>query len=492
MGGLSDARDKLACLQRRELELLQEFFDVHKAVEKQKVVIDELIKASTVPCIDRLPNELLAQIFLLIKDERKSLASVSCRWRAVIMATPRIWSEIYLSQYRTLPGLLKLHLERSRQAPISLSLYCDQPELEVVLSHAHRIHTLEIFGDVAAILDKFANVTLPSLEFLLVNLQSVSADLLLPLYSRAPALKCLQLEDLKRLCSASGPTVGHLDNSPLPSTSRIIPAESLTNLSLMGNTKCWELQRDSVHFPVLESLTLRISDPMSFLEAIVAPKLEHFEFSKECVKNLICRPFKGPTSKFDNVRQVTLSPSYEGTVKRRALELAKEFCLVFHGVRHAIMHMKYLFPLVSPCRTVDHRYDNYRPIDNWARLECLEVQDFDFAQAETYYYFTNWFTRERNLGLHLKLLSEYTATNDHTSNTPSSGFYQRLQECCASVELNRIPVSSRMYFSTSAGLPLFSPPVFNAGLVGQTDLAALAQTCPTQTVDTLLARIRVL
>lgn len=94
--------------------------------------------------------------------------------------------------------------------------------------------------------------------------------------------------------------------------------------------------------------------------------------------------------------------------------------------------------------------------------------------------------------MHLKLLSEHT---DHpvvlnASNTPSSSLYQKLQECCASVELNRIPVSSQMYLSTSAGSPLLSPPVFDAGLIGPTDLATLAQTCPTQTVDTLLARIK--
>lgn len=89
MNELSDARAELARLQHRELELLQEFFDVRKAVATQKTVIDELIKASCVPYIDRLPNELLVQIFLLT-NERECLASVSRRWRAVIVYTPRI------------------------------------------------------------------------------------------------------------------------------------------------------------------------------------------------------------------------------------------------------------------------------------------------------------------------------------------------------------------------------------------------------------------
>lgn len=62
MKGLSDVRAELVRLQSRELELLQELLDARKAIAPQKVVIDELIRTSTVPPIDRLPNELLADI----------------------------------------------------------------------------------------------------------------------------------------------------------------------------------------------------------------------------------------------------------------------------------------------------------------------------------------------------------------------------------------------------------------------------------------------
>ncbi|KAI6116407.1 hypothetical protein F5141DRAFT_1213011 [Pisolithus sp. B1] len=142
MKELSDARAELARLQRRELELLQNLLDVHKAVAAQKVVIDELIKASAVPPINRLPNELLAQTFLLIRDQKQSLGSVSRRWRVVIMDTPTIWSEICFSDYYSRPSLLKLHLDRSRQVPLTISLHYNQTELlEVVLPHVNRIHT---------------------------------------------------------------------------------------------------------------------------------------------------------------------------------------------------------------------------------------------------------------------------------------------------------------------------------------------------------------
>ncbi|KAI6000322.1 hypothetical protein F5J12DRAFT_255389 [Pisolithus orientalis] len=136
MKGLSDVRAELVRLQSSELELLQELLDARKAIAPQKVVIDELIRTSTVPPIDRLPNELLAQIFLLLGHTLENLARVSRRWRAVIVDTPSIWSEIWLENYIT-STLLKLHLERSRQAPLTIFLRVYDPELlDVVAAHA--------------------------------------------------------------------------------------------------------------------------------------------------------------------------------------------------------------------------------------------------------------------------------------------------------------------------------------------------------------------
>lgn len=67
MKGPADARAELARLQRRELS------DTCEAVTEQKIVIDELIKASAIPYIDRLPTELLAQTFPSSNIDGKSL-----------------------------------------------------------------------------------------------------------------------------------------------------------------------------------------------------------------------------------------------------------------------------------------------------------------------------------------------------------------------------------------------------------------------------------
>ncbi|KAI6010648.1 hypothetical protein PISMIDRAFT_680824 [Pisolithus microcarpus 441] len=488
MNELFDARAKLARLKRRESELVEELLDVHKAVAAQKLVIDELIKASTIPPINLLPNELLAQIFLLIRSEREKLAHVSRRWRAVIFDTPSIWNEIDLSCYEGCPELLKLHLERSRQSPLTVSLYSDQqPEVDIVLLHANRIHVLRIFGDAEYIIDRFASFTFPALEFLFVDLHARSADPLLSLYSRTPTLKCLQLHRLYDHPFPAGPAPGQLSTStPHITYLSNIPFQSLTHLSLEGEMDSWRLPPDSIHFPVLESLELRSNCPMPFLEAIVAPKLEQFEFYRTLYIPPEYKAFHGPTSKFDNVRHIVFAATPGELVPFDAFDLAQEFCYVFPGVRHAKIHMQHLHPLFSPYRTVGHPHT---PIDNWTRLETLEIQDLDVNKVDVH--FVNWFRMRKDLGLHLKLISERRTAN-HNFVAPDAfkpGLYQTFQECCASVELCCVPMSSPMYLSVSANsLQLFTCPLREFDQVNPTDLVALARMCSTEPADMLRAQ----
>ncbi|KAI6040834.1 hypothetical protein EDC04DRAFT_2893609 [Pisolithus marmoratus] len=155
--------------------------------------------------------------------------------------------------------------------------------------------------------------------------------------------------------------------------------------------------------------------------------------------------------------------------------------------------MEYVFPLFSPYRKVDNLDDHYTPIDNWTRLENLEIQEFTSIQAGYCQHFTDWFMKRRRLGFRLKLVSDDTALNYLIPPTvsPDFGLSQILQveECCVSVELHRVPVSSRMYLSTSAGSLLLSSPAFRPGPIDQTDLAVLARRSPATTVDTLRAEL---
>ncbi|KAI5989587.1 hypothetical protein EDD15DRAFT_2370652 [Pisolithus albus] len=463
---LFDARAKLARLKCRESELVEELLDVHKAVAAQKLVIDELIKASAIPHINRLPNELFAQIFLLIRLEREKLACVSRRWRDIIFDTPSIWSEIHLSCYEGFPDLLELHLERSRQTPLTVSLGSNQqPELDIVLPHVNRIHVLRIFGDAGHIIDRLASFTFPALEFLHVDVHAQSADSLLSLYSRAPTLKCLQLRESYHHPFRAGTPPGHPSTStPQNPYLNNIPFQSLAHLSLGGAMDSRRLPRDSIHFPVLESLELRTKYPMSFLEAIVAPKLQQFEFSR--ILHIIpeYKEFDGPLSKFDNVRHIGFAASSGGNLfPYDASDLAQEFCYVFPGVRHAKIHMQHLHPLFSPCQTVGHPHI---PIDNWTRLETLEIQDFDVNKVDED--FVNWFRKRKDLGFHLKLICERRTAN-------------------RMLRVSRVVLRSGVFPDVSLGVSKFIA-VGQFNQVNPTDLAALARACSTEPADMLRAQ----
>ncbi|KIO08695.1 hypothetical protein M404DRAFT_323073 [Pisolithus tinctorius Marx 270] len=435
MKTLSDARAELARLQRRELELVQELLNVRKAVAAQKVVINELI-----------------EIFLLIGDRQKrewevgcywnhdrrhrweedrlALATVSRRWRALILGIPGVWSEVCLGYYLR-PTLLKLRLERSRQAPLTISLGCKYgpPRLEVVLPHANRFHTLRICAtdDAKAFLGKIAGIRLPSLRYLVIS-ADWSADDLLTIRSWAPSLKHLELRRWK--------VPSHM------ALSQFIAAESLEELSLVDVTTSDYGEFHSMHFPLLRRLALDIPLPMSFLDAIVAPKLTSFYFTGQYCATPPYGTSIGDVSKFNNVSHLSFVASpYEKTVSKNALDMSERLCRIFHGIRYATIHVDYVSALFSPSNPWQ---SNQCLIDHcWKFLESLEIRDFTLSSIELLECLMAWLTWRENSGqpkLHLKLLHKPHANGLVTLDT-SHTLYQTLRECCASLELDRVPVS---------------------------------------------------
>ncbi|KAI6117298.1 hypothetical protein EDD16DRAFT_1016699 [Pisolithus croceorrhizus] len=364
MESLSAARAELAHLEHREMQLLQELMDVRKALAAQKVLLDELVKTSAVPYIDRLPNELLAEIFLLLKDdvdERTSLASVSRRWRAVLISIPSMWSKFDLdAEYDCPAKLLELYLKRSRRAPLTILIGSILPELDVILPHANRWHTLRIVDYTSETLEIITHITFPSLQHLLLYGGGLSLDDVLTMRSWAPALKHLELEEWEP----------PLRRPPC----QIIPAESLEELSITSGGHDWKFKQDSMHFPLLRRLELHIGDPIPFLEAIVAPKLASFCFTPDLHIEPISKTFAGTRMKFNNVSHLALSSAY--VVDQETLVLVELLCQIFCGIRHADVHMDYvsmLFTRFGQC-----------PIDHWTCIESLDIQSLTLGSAEPF------------------------------------------------------------------------------------------------------------
>ncbi|KAI6161127.1 hypothetical protein EDD17DRAFT_1509352 [Pisolithus thermaeus] len=422
MESLSAARAELAHLERRELQLLQELMDVRKALAAQKVVLDELVKASAVPYIDRLPNELLAEIFLLLKDdvdERTILASVSRRWRAVLISIPHMWSVIDLDADYDCPAkLLGLYLERSCQAPLTIIIGPVISGLDVFLPHANRWHTLRVLGSTRQTLETISHITFPSLQRLSLYGGGLALDGVLTMRSWIPALKHLELD-------AWEPPL----HRPL---CEIIPAESLEELSITSGGYDWKFKQDSMHFPLLRRLALNTKDPIPLLEAIVAPKLTSFCFTPGHYIDPISKTFTGTKTKFDNVSHFALFSRH--VVNQDTVVLVQLLCRIFRGIRHADIGVGYVPALVT--------YYGPRPIEYWTCIESLDIQGLALGSSEPFRRLVVWLEKRKRFGqrkLHLKLSCKPVGDE---------------LECCASVVLDGIPVSPQMYLPTSAGSPL--------------------------------------
>ncbi|KAI5994153.1 hypothetical protein EDD15DRAFT_2261783, partial [Pisolithus albus] len=187
-----------------------------------------------------------------------------------------------------------------------------------------------------------------------------------------------------------------------------------------------------MHFPSLRRLTLGMGNPIPFLEAIIAPKLAFFSFDPR-EKESISETFTGTRTKFINVSHLALSDMCE--VNQDNFCLFELLCRVFCGIRHADIHVAYLRMFIP----------NSGPgaIDHCPYIESLDIRRIIVSSVQPFQHLVYGFENRLRLGqrkLHLKLTGNRFADKVVTLNT-SDTFFQRLQECCASVVLDGIPVS---------------------------------------------------
>lgn len=364
------------------------------------------------------------------------------------MDVPSMWSDINLVRYYERPMLLELHLERSRQSPLTIALSSyDQKLLDVVIPHVNRVHTLRILGGAEEILSEISHIRFPSVQYLLVNLARAH-PLLLKTRSSFPALKQLTLQGLLDLPTPLVTPLG--DGTLCRFLPRIIPAEPLEELSLEGFAACWEFEKDSLHFPLLRRLALDIGDPIPFLVAIVAPKLASVCITEKYRQEPVSRPLSGTGSKFSNVSHLALSTYGYGMAvdeDEDISDLPVLLCQIFCGIRHADIHVDYVSLLFISSR-------RQSPIDHWTSLESLTIQNLTFSSLGSFNDLVDWFTKRRDLGqrkLHFKLTLEPAMANNLVTLNTSGTVFQTLQECCASLVLDSFPVTPLTYPSTSAG-----------------------------------------
>ncbi|KAI6044070.1 hypothetical protein EDC04DRAFT_458272 [Pisolithus marmoratus] len=285
-GKLPQLRAELAGLRQRKRELQQELFDIRAAAETRRKKIEDISELRPVAAINHLPVEVLVPIFQYALSmtgysrwrqhciQKQLFAAVSRWWRDIVMNTPSLWTTICV--YPTWPSSsVKTHVARSHEYPLDIAFLKQwrksegSASLRSVLSCTSRWRSLTIRSKACtqSLLCDLSRVSFPCLKRVHIE-GDEDFDVEFPVPDNTPALEQLVLKD-----SRPGFTL-------LPSL------EKLTMLVLYGGINHLQLGPQSIHLPLLRSLTIDVDRPSMLLQAIVVPGLSHFEASLRDIPSL--------------------------------------------------------------------------------------------------------------------------------------------------------------------------------------------------------------
>ncbi|KAI6141014.1 hypothetical protein BKA82DRAFT_4516885 [Pisolithus tinctorius] len=433
MDEITQARAELARLESAVRSRLDEMLAARKAVEVQRAQIKEFNNQRPPKFTVFLTSSSCRYLALRWLDQRRrNLVGVSRHWREVILITPILWRDIYLTS-RQDQCVLESQLMRSQGVLLDVTIRTEMANYSTIvalLRHlrptTNRWRSLYIYNgpsnipNFSAILHELSKLEFPALADIYIQMyhpKSIYLVLQRPLPS-APALKHLTLQSFVPASPLETPELEfeHFDIPPLLlfRTS----SASLITLSLTGNADVWMLGRNTIHFPLLEELTLNNLCTAPFLEAIIAPKLEHFRLMDHKCQ---WEAFSLFGSKFSNVYHLDLTINGKSISADVLNGIA--FCQAFPNTRHAeFSSMKDLHPLVTPIPSPG----------NWASLKSLGIfipEDFR-NHIEKFDQLTQWLEMRQESGLP-KLHVKFTGNPNVPLNpTDLSLLFSKVQNRC--------------------------------------------------------------
>ena len=424
MDSLTQARVELA---RLEEKAFKQLLEIRTAMTTQRTKIAEHIRQR--PPIHRLPAELLVSILdlaILVHPnchQRKwQLAQVSRRWRDIILDNPIFWTTITLTTLDH--SAIRTHLKRSGNLFLDIVIKVEETpsgifdtlqyiRLPIVMPHVHRWRSLEVFDGGGVTHDNSLWTIgeyiedhieeFPSLKRAIIpGTASIAYPNFLSL-AHVPLLEHLELDECQGWEDFAPPsTLKTLKlnfeecASHYPLFPYLIPTQTLTTLSLSGGRTGWSLQPNSIEFPVLETLILVISGSSDFLQAIIAPNLEHFEY-RPCYVDSPSLVFGGLRAKFTSVHHITFS---DFTDRASDDPCALPLCEAFPNVRHAELAPQDLTGLlmVRPC-SAESTHNNLYPIDVWKDLQSLTLRGPSDEWIDSLEQLPGWLLRRQKSGL---------------------------------------------------------------------------------------------
>ena len=277
----------------------------------------------------------------------------------------------------------------------------------------------------------------PALEYLELEMFMTLRDILSPVAN----LKILKLN------FEAGSLIDHL------SCWDLVPTQALTKLSLSGGRELSSLQPNSLHFPSLVSLEVDFygSQIRPFLDAIVVPNLEQFDYISSGPDDLPSATFSGFSSKFTNVCQLSFSRSGRPGIPELLDGDAMSLCEAFPGVRHVGLdgeNWPYLFnPLPIRAESSDNSHIRC-PMDLWTKLESLTFNRLHSKWLEPDQLMA-WLVHRQALSLqqlHVKVKGTCHSKVIQGIDQRSIRLYERLKENCI-LELDGFSLIPMMDFS---------------------------------------------
>ncbi|KAI6039559.1 hypothetical protein EDC04DRAFT_2895059 [Pisolithus marmoratus] len=292
--------------------------------------------------IDDLPLEIFCWILELAlcklgidgHTRKRELASVSCRWRDVILDTPALWTSIFIDRRFSL-SMLATHLKRSREALLDVSIAIEYPTfsalLRTAISSVHRWRRLIMISwevedrSIQFFFDRFNSLYFPSLRRVSVFSGPRAPQMRYPnflLPQRSPALEHLEITEpldgfpassnLMRLSIWYNKTIE-------PSSLSFLTSQKLTYLEIRPHVPLPSPVPDSIYLPFLTFLGVPCCDIRKMFGAIVAPQLTHFTFWG----NRDCDP---PTKIFDGLEHKLINIRHLLMLDFSSTDIAKELC----------------------------------------------------------------------------------------------------------------------------------------------------------------------
>ncbi|KAI6101648.1 hypothetical protein EDD16DRAFT_376980 [Pisolithus croceorrhizus] len=474
MAELAHVRAELAQLQSTERTLVEQLLAVRVAIETQKSKISKLV-SDRPSSINRLPIELLTRIlnFVIVSDhgvryrfsrssptQREDLAGVSQFWRDLIRDTPIFWNNIELARDFDSKSLAT-QLKRSRGYLLDIVILNPHEGdldalLDTLIPTTNRWRSLTVLAPetfLPKIIRKLNQYKFPCLEDVCIDLCRCSfPQFLLP--ENCPVLRRLDIIGLRMTrhffskasstLTTLGLSMGSINDLSFLSRT---PTQLLTSLTITGSVPDRNQDRvlgqNTFHFPVLQKLVLNTRSPHLFMDAIVAPKLEHFGYRHE--PGAIFGTFG---SKFSHVSYFTSLPEfYHGTFYS---VVAHGLCQNFSGVRHASLSSTDVVAFFERIHPRGH-LGPQAPADNWQSLEKLSIictGEYNSCGVDA---LVRWLTKRQGLGLpslHIQL---------DGSRSPSMTIeefslrYNQLRDCCA-LSFKDIEVSHILHPSMDGSL----------------------------------------